>query len=173
MRQQFDSCNTSVINTSLPLINSSTYLNLNTFICLNSSLRQTNSREVPSLFYEFAPIQGSAKYICYVVFGLVLFFGIFGNIIVFYVVGYEKKKRNSGDIYTLSLACSDILASMVVPMIFINDLITDHAEWLYGKAVCYILPPFSQLTLCASGWSLVFISLDRYRYHRFLFIQVT
>ena len=164
MEQPFDACNALVVNTSLAFINSSTFLDLNTFICMNSSLQQKNSPEALRPLNEFAPIQGAAKYICYIINGLILFFGIFGNSIVFYVVGYQKKKRNSGDIYILSLACSDILASLVVPLTFISELVTDHAGWLYGKAMCYVMPTITQSTLCASGWSLAFISLARYRY---------
>ena len=130
---------------------------------LNSTIQPTNLGYTTSTSYEFAPVQGEAKYICYVFYGLVLFFGVFGNITVFYVIGYRKKKRNSGDIYILSLACADFLASVTTPMVILNDLITDYSGWFYGEAMCYLLFPISLATICASGWSLVLISIDRYR----------
>ena len=144
------------------LFNSSS-LTLRNFTFANSILQPTKPRATTTLSYEFAPVQGVAKQFCYILYSLVLFFGVCGNAIVFYVLGYRKRRRNSGDIYVLSLACADFLASLFMPMVFLNDLVTNYSGWLYGKAMCYILNPFSLATICASGWSLVFISLNRYR----------
>ena len=150
------------------MFNKSSFLNSSSLILrnvtfANSMLQPTKPTAATTLSYEFAPVQGVAKQFCYVLYSLVLLFGVFGNAMVFYVLGYRKKKRNSGDIYVLSLACADFLASLFMPMVFLNDLITDYSGWLYGKAMCYILNPLSLATICASGWSLVFISLNRYR----------
>ena len=110
-----------------------------------------------------SPVQGPVKYVSYIMYGMVFFFGIFGNIIVLYVVGYRKKKRNSGDLYILALGCADFLASMAVCVIMVNHMLTDFSGWLYGEAMYYVLPGILQATMCASGWFLVLISLDRYR----------
>ena len=140
-------------------------MNLSNIIRLSSTLQPTNSKDVADNQAMFSPIKGAAKDICFAVYALVLFFGFFGNIVVIYVLGYRKKKRNSGDVYMLSLACADFLASIAAPLVMINDLVTHYSTWLYGEAMCYALPTILQATICASGWSLVFISLDRYRLH--------
>ena len=114
--------------------------------------------------YEFNPTpEGPVMYITYIVYGIVFFFGIIGNIIVLYVVGYRKKKRNSGDLYVVALACTDFLSSVIECVIMLNHMITHFSGWLYGEVLCYILPGTSQATTCASGWVLVLISLNRYR----------
>ena len=162
-RELFDNFNGTSYNFSVPLTNSS-YFNWNNGSCRNKSLVSFDSIDWTNTTYEFiSPVQGAAKYICYVFYVLVLFFGIFGNMLVFYVIGYRKKKRNSGDIFILSLACADFLASLGVAMIYVNGIITGFSGWVYGKELCYILPGISQTTTCASGWFLVLISLDRYR----------
>ena len=159
----FDEYNATSYNSSVPVINSSLY-NWNNVSCGNSSLPSFDSTDWTNFTYEFvSPVKGAGKYICYVFYGLALFFGIIGNMIVFYVIGYRKKKRNSADIFILSLACADFLASMGMAMLYVNVLITGFYGWLYGKTLCYILPGISQTTRCASGWFLVLISLDRYR----------
>ena len=155
---------------SLLFCNSSS-VNLSRINCLNSTLLPIKSGTAGNNPFEFTPVHGAAKQFCYVFYGLVLFFGVFGNIIVFYVLGYRKKKRNSGDVYILSLACADFLASLIVPMVFLNDLVSDYSNWFYGKAMCYVLPTISPLTMCASGWSLVLISVDRYRYQKLSFLN--
>ena len=157
IRELFNNFNGTSYNFSVPFINSSVF---------NVSFENKSFDPMDSLniTYEFiSPVQGAAKYICYVFYGLVLFFGIFGNMLVFYVIGYRKKKRNSGDIFILSLACADFLASLGMTMLYVGVLITGFSGWVYGEALCYILPGISQTTTCASGWFLVLISLDRHR----------
>ena len=110
-----------------------------------------------------SPVKGSVRYLTYIVYGMVFFFGIFGNIVVFCVVGYIKKKRNSGDRYILVLACSDFLSSLALSVAMLNMMVTDFSSWLYGEALYYVVVGTSQATTCASGWFLVLISLDRYR----------
>lgn len=159
---QFDICNNTATNgtrsfgtfTSLPSSNAS---------CLNATALPANSTANADVAHDFQPVQGAAKYLSCVFYVSVFFFGVFGNMIVFYVVGYRKKKRSGGDLYILSLACADFLSSIFVPMVMLNDLLTDFSGWLYGEVMCYILPAINPGTLSASSWSLVLISLDRYR----------
>lgn len=131
--------------------------------CPNVTSLHSNSTVLAVSSDDSLMIQGAAKYLCYIFYGLVFFFGTVGNIIVFYVIGYRKKKRNGGDFYILSLACADFLSSVFVPMVMLNDLITDFSDWFYGEMMCHALPAITPVTLCASSWSLVLISLDRYR----------
>ena len=62
-----------------------------------------------SCFQTTHELQGPGMYILSMVSLLVFSCGLFGNIMVLYVVGYRKKKRKSGDFYILALACADIL----------------------------------------------------------------
>ena len=162
MKQQLRLQSSTLAIVSFPFINSSS-LHPSDFSFLNLSHQKTSSESPERDTHMFAPVKGPAKYICYVLYGLVLFIGVFGNIFVFYVFGYRKKTRNSGDVYILSLACADFLASLIVPSILLSDLVTNYSGWLYGSTMCHILPPIAQATMSASGWSLVLISLDRYR----------
>ena len=129
----------------------------------NSIQHPTVSIDTGIISHEFAPVQGTAKYICHIVYGLVIVFGIVGNIIVFHVVGYRKKKRNPCDKYILSLACTDFLASLLMIFFVSNDAITDFSSWLYGESMCYVCSAVLPATMCASGWFLALISLERYR----------
>ena len=105
------------------------------------------------------PLKGLVRYVCYVMYGMVFFFGTFGNIILLYVIGCRKKKRNLGDLYTLALAFAEFLAALVVGVIMANHVLTNFSGWLYGEALYYVLPGILQSTVCASGWFLVLISL--------------
>ena len=114
--------------------------------------------------FDFYPVRGTAKIFCYIFYGMVAFFGVTGNSIVLYVIGYRKKRRTSSDIFILSLAIADFLSSLFAPMLMLNDLITDSKCWLYGGAMCYLVHLVEGVALAASAWSLLLISLDRYRF---------
>ena len=74
-----------------------------------------------------------------------------------------KKKRLSGsDVFVISLACADLLASASTPLQPINDILW-HQRWHIGSTMCKILPTVAPTSLAASSWSLVLIAADRYR----------
>ena len=156
------SCNGTMVNSTF-FVNNSIPARLVNLTCQNSSAVSSNSTINSNSPSSFLVIEGAAKYFCYVFYGLVLFLGVFGNIVVFYVVGFRKKKRNSGDLCILSLACADFLGSLVVPLVMLNDLITNMSVWFYGEILCHIMPVITLTTMCASAWSLVLISVDRLR----------
>ena len=143
-------------NTSLSNSSASMHPAIN-FAFMNSNITLTNS----SLDATHSALPVAAKYACYVFYGMVFFFGTFGNIIVFYVIGYRKKNRNSGDIYILSLAFADLLGSLVVSLLMLSQFITDFSGWLYGEMLCYVLSTILPITMCASAWTLVLIAVDR------------
>ncbi len=64
----------------------------------------------------------------------------------------------------MSLAVSDLLASLFVPLTMIADLSNKSNIWYFGAAMCHILPSISPMTLAASSWSLMLIAVDRYWY---------
>ena len=75
----------------------------------------------------------------------------------------KTRKQSSGDIFIVSLAAADLLASVFIPVLMITDMASDFKVWYFGEIGCHILPSISPVTLVASSWSLVAISLDRYR----------
>ena len=159
---QFTSCNSTLVN-STSFVSNSILSHVENLTCQNSTAVSTNLSNNSDSSDSTLHVGSTVKYLLYVFYGLIFLLGVFGNIVVFYVVGFRKKKRNSGDIYILSLACADFLVSLVAPLIVLNDLITGASVWFYGEILCYVMPPISIATMCASAWSLVFISVDRLR----------
>ena len=139
-------------NTSLSNSSASMHPTIN-FTFKNSNITLTNS----SLDATYSAFPVAAIYACCAFYAMVSFVGTLGNILVFYVIGYRKKNRNSGDIYMLSLAFADLLGSLVVGLA-IGQLINTNLQMLF----C-ITPPISLAAMCASAWTLVLISVDRLR----------
>ena len=88
---------------------------------VNSTLPVVHS--VDSTAYQ-ETINPSALYTGYVRIAMTLLLGVIGNVIVINVVGHLKKKRNAEDIYVLSLALTDIVASLV----FSTDIVIIIAD---------------------------------------------
>ena len=95
---------------------------------------------------------------------IVFLIGVPGNSMVVYVLGLCKRQhRNSnGNVFIVNLAVADILASATVPLVIIHDLLS-NGKWYLGSFLCYLLPALNPITLVASSWALVVISIDRYR----------
>ena len=95
---------------------------------------------------------------------IVLLVGVPGNSMVIYVLGISQRQQrsNSGNVFIVNLAVADILASAAVPSVIIRDLL-HTGSWNLGSFLCYLLPALNPITLVASSWALVVISIDRYR----------
>ena len=97
---------------------------------------------------------------------LIVFFGLFGNIIVVYVIGYRKKRRNSGDFYMIALAFVDLVMvlSFFVSSLDSVILIETHNSILKMTMAEWVAVGCSyKSAITASSWILVLISLDRLR----------
>ncbi|XP_077330658.1 C3a anaphylatoxin chemotactic receptor-like [Lithobates pipiens] len=92
---------------------------------------------------------------------LVLFFiflvGVPGNALVLWVTGVKMRRRVS-TIWFWNLALADITCCSFAPLILVNIF---HSRWLYGNALCKILPFILILNMFSSIFTLVAISIDR------------
>eukprot|EP00112_Aurelia_sp_Birch-Aquarium-sp1_P004113 Seg1467.7 transcript_id=Seg1467.7/GoldUCD/mRNA.D3Y31 product="C3a anaphylatoxin chemotactic receptor" protein_id=Seg1467.7/GoldUCD/D3Y31 len=106
------------------------------------------------------PLEGRITLIC--IYSFIFLLGTSGNSLVCYLIG-KKRERSGGDVFMMSLATADLLASFFVPILIITDLTTNDLKWYFGPLMCKILPAISPLTVAVSTWSLVLIAADRYR----------
>ena len=145
-------CNSTAVNLSIPCNHS----NLLNSTAVNSKL--------PPLYSKGKNIYLLASlYISRASFTITCLFGITGNPLVFYVVGYLKKKRNSEDVYVLVLASADLIISLTQAVYFImiqTNISCDHNCWMYIYDICGSI---GDAGVSASAWILVLISLNRYR----------
>jgi len=92
---------------------------------------------------------------------MIFLLGVTGNAVVCWVIG-RKKQMSGSDVFMVSLAFADLLASVFVPLLAIHDFLS-NLRWHLGSMMCKILPSISPISLAASSWSLVLIAADRYR----------
>ena len=91
--------------------------------------------------------------------------GIPGNVIVVFLFGYQKQMRRPFDVYVVSLAVADVTASFFVPIVTIHDLWTDLRHWkLLGNVGCKLFVSIDHMTMLASVFTLLVISIERVRW---------
>ncbi|XP_069612018.1 C3a anaphylatoxin chemotactic receptor [Ranitomeya imitator] len=83
--------------------------------------------------------------------------GVPGNILVLWVTGW-KMKKTVNTVWFLNLAVADIACCLSLPF---STVQLYYQEWLFGAALCKIIPAMVVLNMFASVFTLVAISVDR------------
>ena len=78
--------------------------------------------------------------------------------------GRKKETRLGSNFFIIALAATDLLASILMPLLHIPGLLSKDGRWYFGASICKLLPTFSPMTLIVSAWTLVLIAGDRYRW---------
>ncbi|XP_018408678.1 PREDICTED: C3a anaphylatoxin chemotactic receptor-like [Nanorana parkeri] len=83
--------------------------------------------------------------------------GVPGNFLVLWITSV-KMKRTVNTIWFWNLAVADIICCLFLPMSIAQLIFRD---WLYGPALCKVIPVIVHLNMFASVFTLVAISIDR------------
>lgn len=85
-----------------------------------------------------------------------------GNLIVCYIVLAYQRMRTVTNYFIVNLACSDVLMSVLcIPFSFVANVLVQF--WPFGAIMCPIVTCVQGVAVFLSAFTLVAISLDRYR----------
>ncbi|CAG5095686.1 Similar to RYa-R: RYamide receptor (Drosophila melanogaster) [Cotesia congregata] len=140
------------ITPTLLLLNlTSLHHNNNINILLNNSVTQYGEEFTTSLYI---------KLIFYFLYSLIFILGVFGNILVCYVVARNQDMQTVTNLFITNLAVSDILLCMLaVPL---TPLYTFLGGWVFGESLCHLLPYAQGVSIYISTLTLTSIAIDRY-----------
>lgn len=94
------------------------------------------------------------------VYLLIFTLGVFGNVLVVYVVWANKHMRTVTNIFIVNLAVSDImLCGLAVPF---TPLYTFTGHWMFGEIFCHIVPYAQGTSVYTSTLTLTSIAIDRF-----------
>ena len=97
-----------------------------------------------------------------VMYSMITLVAVGGNITVCYIVLGYQRMRTVTNYFIFNLACSDMLMSVLcVPFTFVTSVLIHY--WPFGAAMCPIVPLAQSVTVFLSAFTLVAISIDRYR----------
>ncbi|XP_020606214.1 histamine H2 receptor-like [Orbicella faveolata] len=95
-----------------------------------------------------------------IIFSLVMFLSLFGNLLVCSAVYRNPRLRQPSNYYIIFLALSDILQALFTMPLSVGMLATSN--WRYGIPTCYFMV-ISMLSLApASIFTMTLMALDRY-----------
>lgn len=94
------------------------------------------------------------------IFSLVIFFSLFGNLLVCFAVYRNPTLRRPSNYYLISLALSDILQALFTMPLSIGMLPT--SGWRYGIPACYFMA-ISMLSLASTSiFTMALLAVNRY-----------
>ncbi|KAG7495390.1 melanin-concentrating hormone receptor 1-like [Solea senegalensis] len=97
------------------------------------------------------------------IFGVICFFGIFGNCIVVYIIVRKTKQccqQTVPDIFIFSLSIADLLFLLGMP--FLIHQLVGNGSWWFGGPMCTVLTALDSNSQIVSTYILTVMSLDRY-----------
>lgn len=96
----------------------------------------------------------------YLIYGIIFILGIFGNVLVCYVVGRNKAMQTVTNFFITNLALADILlCALAVPF---TPLYTFLGEWIFGRVLCHLVAYAQGTSVYISTLTLTSIAIDRF-----------
>ncbi|CAG9854101.1 unnamed protein product [Phyllotreta striolata] len=96
----------------------------------------------------------------FMVYTTIFVMGIFGNVLVCYVVFRNKAMQTVTNLFITNLALSDILLCVLaVPF---TPLYTFLGEWVFGRLICHLVSYAQGISVYISTLTLTSIAIDRY-----------
>lgn len=94
-----------------------------------------------------------------------------GNLIVIWIVLAHKRMRTVTNYFLVNLSIADAMVSTL--NVTFNYTYMVNSNWPFGRTYCKISQFVAILSICASVFTLMAISVDRYVYFIFLLFSIT
>ncbi|KAI5694415.1 hypothetical protein M8J75_016382 [Diaphorina citri] len=94
------------------------------------------------------------------IYATIFVLGVFGNVLVCYVVFHNKNMHTVTNFFITNLALSDILLCILaVPF---TPTYTFLGTWIFGPVLCHLVPYAQMVSVFVSTLTLTAIAIDRY-----------
>ncbi|XP_032880880.1 C-X-C chemokine receptor type 2-like [Amblyraja radiata] len=93
-----------------------------------------------------------------VVYSLVCFLAVTGNLLVLVVILHNRRSISSTDVYLLHLATADLLFALTLPFWAVDAV----SGWVFGDAMCKVISMLQEVNFYSGILLLACISVDRY-----------
>ncbi|KAH9418342.1 hypothetical protein DERP_010209 [Dermatophagoides pteronyssinus] len=110
---------------------------------------------------EEIPLSLWIKILFYIVYLIICLLGIWGNLIVCYIVARKSTMHTVTNVFIANLALSDILLCLFAVPFTPLYLIT-FKNWIFGRALCHLVPFAQGVSVYISAFTLMSIAIDRY-----------
>ncbi|XP_050303843.1 cholecystokinin receptor type A-like [Anthonomus grandis grandis] len=91
---------------------------------------------------------------------VIFLLSIVGNTLVLFTLSKNKRMRTVTNVYLLNLAVADLLLGVFcMPFTLVGQVLRN---FIFGEAMCKLIPYFQAVSVSVAVWTLVAISLERY-----------
>ncbi|XP_051870610.1 C-X-C chemokine receptor type 2-like isoform X2 [Pristis pectinata] len=112
----------------------------------------------PSTFSCNPEIYPAMNTLAAVVYSLVCFLAVMGNLVVMTVILYNRRTTSTTDVYLLNLATADLLFALSLPFWAVDAI----SGWVFGDAMCKVVSVLQEVNIYSGILLLACISVDRY-----------
>lgn len=131
---------------------------LNCSLYFNDSFCQTNNNETLQQ-YDIIHNHAVQALFC-ILYATIFILGVFGNVLVCYVVGRNRAMQTVTNFFITNLALSDILlCTLAVPF---TPLYTFLGQWIFGRVLCRLVSCAQGVSVYISTLTLTSIAIDRF-----------
>lgn len=120
---------------------------------------------LPADWYDWGgpePVPPLAQAFIVVMYSTVIVLSIGGNSLVIFCILTSRRMRTVTNYFLLNLACADMLmAVLCVPFTFVANVLIFY--WPFGSGLCPLVTYVQAVAVFLSAFTLVGISLDRFR----------
>ncbi|KAK7862634.1 hypothetical protein R5R35_001609 [Gryllus longicercus] len=93
-------------------------------------------------------------------YSAIFLLAVTGNSLVILTLAVHQRMRTITNVFLLNLAVSDLLLGVLcMPFTLIGALLRD---FVFGEAMCRLIPYLQACSVAVSAWTLVAISVERY-----------
>ncbi|XP_013777380.1 cholecystokinin receptor-like [Limulus polyphemus] len=93
-------------------------------------------------------------------YSFILLLAVVGNVLVIVTLAVNKRMRTITNVFLLNLAVSDLLLGVFcMPFTLVGVLMR---EFVFGDAMCRLIPYLQAVSVSVSAWTLVSMSVERY-----------
>ena len=123
-----------------------------------------NKTNVTSSVYSYPADDFTSNFVVQIIFcifyGNIFVLGVFGNVLVCYVVARNRQMQTVTNLFITNLALSDVLLCVLaVPF---TPLYTFLGGWVFGKTLCHLVPYAQGVSVYISTVTLTSIAIDRF-----------
>ncbi|GIX99194.1 cholecystokinin receptor [Caerostris darwini] len=93
-------------------------------------------------------------------YSIIFVLAVTGNILVILTLLINKRMRTVTNVFLFNLAISDFLLGVFCMPFTLTGVL--YREFLFGSALCKLIPYFQAVSVSVSAWTLVSMSVERY-----------
>ncbi|XP_076336106.1 cholecystokinin receptor-like [Tachypleus tridentatus] len=129
-------------------------------LSLSNSSETTNDNKSNDTSNDHLLVGIEEKVCLILLYSIILLLAIVGNMLVIITLAVNKRMRTVTNVFLMNLAISDLLLGVFcMPFTLAGALLR---EFVFGEAMCRMIPYFQAVSVSVSAWTLVAMSVERY-----------